>query len=280
MYRLLVDPDLIKIADFSKERIASRFGLKNCQIEKPFENSISFVPTFHWKSTSHIIVCEVSHRPFPVTIKELFADALVKDLPIKIYVIYPKNPALSVREFHDDLAKAKLYGIGLISVETNGVTNFERTAVSIPLYLPNFEIKKYSPKLRSHIEDAFEIYMSDGKPDNALQEIGQLIESIALNTAKQAKKASNFAYAGFRPPAYIRQSLLLTEMINESVINVGLLSRCKDFANDRNSVSHKPQSRAAALKIEKKLKENFLIGLKILEDFPQHLKAKGYKLKF
>lgn len=280
MYRLLVDPDLIKIADFSKERIASRFGLKNCQIEKPFENSISFVPTFHWKSTSHIIVCEVSHRPFPVTIKELFADALVKDLPIKIYVIYPKNPDLTIREFHDDLAKAKLYGIGLISVETNGVTNFERTAVSIPLYLPNFDIKKYSSKLRSHIEDAFEIYMYDGKPDNALQEIGQLIESIALNTAKQAKKAGNFVYAGFRPPAYIRQSLLLTEMINESVINVGILSRSKDFANDRNSVSHKPQSRAAALRIEKKLKENFLIGLKILEDFPQHIKAKGYKLKF
>lgn len=279
MYSLLDDPELVKIADFSRDRIASRFGVKNCQIEKPFDGSISFVPTFHWKSTSHIIICEVSHRPFPGPIKELFADALVKDLPIKINVVYPKNPNISVKEFHDDLAKAKLYGIGLISVDTSGEINFERTAVSIPLYLPNFDLKKYPAKLRSHIEDAYEIYMSDGKPDNALQELGQLIESIAINTAKQAKKAGNFSYSGFRPPAFIRQSLLLTEMINEAVINVGLLSRCKDFANERNSVSHKPQSRSAALRIEKKLKENFLIGLKILEDYPQQLKVKGYKLK-
>lgn len=280
MYSLLVDPELVKIADFSKERIAVRFGLKNCQIETAFDSTIMFVPTFHWKTISHIVVCEVSNRPFPVTIKELFADAIVKNLSTKIYVIYPKHPNLSARELQEDLDKAKLYGIGLISVDAFGNTSFDRTAISIPLYLPVLDFKKYPLKLRSHIEDSFEIYMQDGKPDNALQEIGQLIESIVLNTAKQAKKSGSFIYAGFRPPAFIRQSLLLAEMIKEDIINVGLLSRCKDFANDRNSVSHKPQSRLEAQRIEKKLKENFLIGLKILEDFPKHLKTKNYKLKF
>ncbi len=280
MYSLLIDQELINIANISKDRIAERFGLKNCKIETAFDGTINFVPTFHWKTISHIIVCEVSNRPFPKTVKELFADATVRNLSAKIYVIYPKHPNLSARELQEDFDKAKLYGIGLISVDADGITSFDRTAISIPLYLQAIDLKKYPSKLRSHIEDYVEIYMQDGKPDNALQELGQLIESIILNTAKQAKKLGNFKYAGFKPPAYIRQSLLLTELIKEEIINVGLLSRCKDFANDRNSVSHKPQSRVEAQRIEKKLKENFLIGLKIIEDFQKHLKTKNYKLKF
>lgn len=280
MYRILDDPELIKIADLSKDRIASRFGLRNCKVETAFDSSINFVPTFHWKSTSHIFVCEVSHRPFPLTVKELFADAVVKNLSTKIYVVYPKHPDLTARELQDDLDKAKSFGIGLISVDIDGTVNFERTAISIPLYLQTIDIKKFPVSLRSSVENLIDIYMLNGLPDKALQELGQLIESIVLNTAKQAKKSGSFTYAGFRPPRFIRQSQLIEEMINENVINIGLLSRCKDFANDRNSVSHKPQSRAEAQRIESKLKENFLIGMKILEDFPQHLKAKNIKLKF
>lgn len=72
---------------------------------------------------------------------------------------------------------------------------------------------------------------------------------------------------------------MIDKLIEENVINIPILGRCKDFAHDRNSVSHRPKTKEEARKTQKKLKENFIIGTRILQDIPAKILEKGYKLK-
>ena len=129
------------------------------------------------------------------------------------------------------------------------------------------------------IQEAFECYMVDGKPSVGLQQLGKLAETLIYNAAVDAKKKGTFVYRAFNPPAYIVQAQLLSQLKTESVLNLGLLDRCKDFANQRNAVSHTPKTIKAATKIFKEVRDNFTLGLKLIEDIAIELKAKAYLIK-
>ena len=274
----LLDNELFDTASLAKAKIAQRYALKKCEIEKSFSPHISFVPTLHWKTNTHLILCEVSNRPFPITIKEVFADISVKGMPVKIFVAYPKNAMTDIKEYHNDILKAKEYGIGLLSIDDSKIATVEYPGISIPLHLSKLDISKYIKIIRPSVEEAFESYMIDGKPDVGLQKLGQLIENIVLNIAKQAKKKGKFTNSAFNPPKFIAQSSLLDKMITEKVIDIGILGNCKSFAKERNSVSHKPSTSKEVKTIEEKLKSNFLFGLKILEEIPNYAVKKWYKI--
>jgi len=266
------------LAETANFIIKSRYGLSDGIIEQPILPDIPLQPTLHWKTKTHYIACEVSERPFPVSIKHQFADIVSTGQPIRIIVAYPKDNGLSSADYQNDIKTAKIYGIGYMSVDDNRNGEIEYNGVSLVLRISPIDLKAFAKCLKPHIYEAYEHYMLKGDPDVGLQKIGQLTEQIIYNIAVQAKKKGSFSYVGFNPPAYIAQSRLIDQMINERVIDIPILGRCRDFANDRNSVSHKPKSRKEAMEIDRKLKDNFIIGTRILEDMPEKIKPNGYKV--
>jgi hypothetical protein len=276
----LLSPYLISIADSANKTIKEKYSIgASGKIESSIETDIPFRPTLHWKAKTHYIACEVADRPFPKSLKESFADIVTSAHPIRVIVAYPKDSTLNSKDYQEDIKQCKKYGIGYMSVDSNGKGDIEYSGLSLSLYIPfPKEFSNYKPQLKSIVSDCFEHYLLKGDPDVALQKVGQTIENLLYNTAAQAKKKSKFLYARFKPPKFIKQSVLIAEMIKENVLDVGILGRCKDFAKDRNSVSHKPKNIIEAKKIEKKLKENFITGIKILEDLPIEIQKKTYKV--
>jgi len=274
-----IDPSLFIIADLAKLRIEGRYALRNCKVESSFDSSIRLLPTFHWKTPTHIIVCEVSNRPFPIHMNGIFAEISVKGLSVKLMVIYPANNTLNTREFQEDVSKAKLFGIGLISVdEITSAVNIEYEGLSIQLHQPKTDLYRYVKKLRPHIEGAITTY-SNGDAKHGVQELGQIIESLVRNVAIEAKKRG--AYNSGGNPSSDRYAFgnIVDDLIRESIIDRAFLGRCRGYVDDRNRVSHKPRTLKKAIELENKLRLDFQTGLRILEELPVKFAEKTYKLK-
>jgi len=277
----ILSPHLKSIAVAANRTIKKRYGLNpDGKIESSVDPSIPFRPTLHWKTRTHFVACEVADRPFPTSIKSSFADIVSSTQPIRLIVAYPKDNGLNAKDYQDDIKQCKKMGIGYLSIDADGKGEIEYQGISLSLYLPfPNDFSSFKPQIKSDVQDAYEHYLHKGDPDVGLQNLGQVIERLLLTTAEQAKTKGKFAYTGFKPPKFIKQGLLINEMIKEDVLDNGILGRCKDFAKDRNSVSHKPKNLKEAKKIEKKLKDNFITGSKILEDLPAAIIAKKYKVK-
>jgi hypothetical protein len=274
----ILPPPLAWVAEAANSTIKTRFNLGDGIVEKQILPEIPLQPTLHWKTKTHFIACEVAERPFPVSVKTQFADIVATGQPIRLLVAYPSSHGLSHEEFHRDTKANKTFGIGYVEVNADGSGQIEYQGISLPLHLSPINPKIYVPKIRPIVQDAFEQYMPSANPRGSVQDIGQSIESIVYQVARQAKGKGNFTYAHFRPPAFISQSVLIKEMIDEAVMDIPILGRCRDFADDRNAVSHKPKSRKEAIEVETRLKENFIIGARILEDLPAKIKSAGYRL--
>ena len=260
--------------------IKKRYSLNNGIVEQAIQADIPIQPTLHWKTKTHFLACEVAQRPFPVSIKEQFADIITTGQPIRIIVAYPKNNLLSSAEYQKDIMSCKKFGIGYMGIDDNGKGVVEYPGISLSLYIPfPSDFSSFKNQIKTGVQDCYEHYLLKGDPDVGLQNLGQIVERLLYTTAEQAKKKSKFIYSKFRPPAFIKQSILINEMIKENILDNGILGRCKDFSKDRNSVSHKPNTRAEAKKIEKKLKDNFITGSKILEDLPDAILKKKYKVR-
>ena len=275
----ILPTNLHSVADAANRIMRARYGLPDGIVEQEIAPDIPIRPTLHWKTKTHIIACEVAERPFPTAIKISFADIVGKGQPIRLLVAYPSTHGLSHDDFRRDTKQNQSFGIGHIEVNEDGSGQIEYQGISLPLHMAPIDPKIYVPKIRPIVQDAFEQYMQGGNPRGALQDIGQSVESILYNVARDAKRTGKFGYAGFNPPNFIAQSVLIREMINEQVIEIPILGRCRDFADDRNAVSHKPKSRKEANEVERRLKENFVIGMRILEDLPEKIKSEGYTLK-
>jgi hypothetical protein len=275
----ILPPHLHAVANAANLIIKARYSLPDGIVEQEIRPDIPLRPTLHWKTSTHYLACEVAERPFPVSINQQFTDLVSTGQPIRIIVAYPKEDGLSLSDYRSYTKQSKNCGIGYMWVDDNNNGDIEYRGVSLALHIPPVDLKVFKKSLKPFIKDAYEHYMYNGDPSVGLQKLGQLVENIIYNVAKQAKRKSNFTFSGFNPPDYIRPSVLIDEMIKGKILNVPILGRCRDFANDRNAVSHKAKSRTKAAEIEDKLKENFIIGTRILKDLPDKIRAKGYILR-
>lgn len=275
----VLPPHLHAFADSANFIIKNRYGLSDGIVEQAIKTDIPLQPTLHWRTKTHYIVCEVADRPFPVTIKHQFADLVATGQPIRIIVAHPKENGQSLADYQADTKKSKVFGIGYMGVNDSNIGNIDYQGISLALHISPVDLKPFKSPIKPFVAEAYEHYMLKGDPDVGLQKIGQLIESIIYNVAAQSKRKGIFTFRRFNPTGFIAQSLLIDEMIKANILDIPILGRCRDFANDRNTVSHKPKSRKQAAEIENKLKENFIIGLRLLKDLPEKIKTKGYRLK-
>ena len=280
---IVLDTDLHKIANLAKVRLENKFNIKINNIETGFNNELSYAPTYWGKNKTHFIVCEVSNRPFPLTIKSIYADIMHLNLSVKYYVIYPNEISISASELNKDLDNARLFGIGLLKVDesTNSI-NVQQEAISIPLnFSPsNLQLNKYNKKLRHLIEEAYSMYIS-GNPKHAVQELGQIIERAIKNVAIEAKASSHYNDGHDPNSPTTAFGNIINDLIRHAILNVTFLNRVRGYTEDRNSVSHRVNSIAASIKLENKLKLDFQNALRILEELPINTNngKNGFKYK-
>ncbi|MDB5222633.1 MAG: hypothetical protein JWN83_1300 [Chitinophagaceae bacterium] len=275
---LILDPDLHEIAEYAMKEIMSRYNLRNPLIEQAINPNISWRPTFLWKKPTEYLACEPAFKPLPPIINSNFMDIQSSGLPIRIIVAYPHDNSISITEFQKDLRKAKQHGIGYMSVDaTTKKANIEYKGVSSILSIPAIDFSQIKSGLRPKVIDAYDMYMS-GDPKHGVQELGQLMEKCMTVLATQAIGRGKLRNSNYVPGRFYKLTKLIDELLNEKIIDLGILGNCRGFVYPRNSTSH-PQDIASIKKIERKLKENFIKGVSILEELPAAFKQKGYNFR-
>jgi len=267
------------IASAANLAIKTRFGLKDGMLNRAINANLSWRPTLLWINKSiEYIACEVADRPYPVSIRLLFADIAATGLPIRVIVAYPSPPNLSLKDYQTDITCAKRLGIGYISVTDTNSAKIEALGIPISIYLPQPDVKKFRKLLAKPIGDAYDLYIN-GDPRHGVQEVGQTVEAALVELGCQGRKRGKFTTGAFKPGKHYPLSKLVEELTADKVINLAILGRCRGFADDRNCMSHKPRSLKEAEKIWRKLRDCFSVGLQILEELPDEFKNKGYTFK-
>lgn len=278
-YKLL-PAHLHKIADAALTIIKTRYNLGDPAIELPIDSTIGWQPTILWKTKTEYIACEVNETPMPIIIRSAFGDISTSGIPVKIIIAHPSNYVMSQSEFLKESNEVKRYGCGLVSINDDNNGTFQRQALDVTLNLTEPKYSQYFKTLRSPVQQAFELY-KNGEPKHGVQEIGQIIENIIHHLATQAKKRGTLIHGGF-PPAPSKHyafASLVEDLMNDKVIDNGVLGKCRGFASDRNTYSHPPKSIRQAIEINRNLRTAMSGGLAILEDLPNKLKLKNYKVK-
>lgn len=264
--------------DSAKIALIERYNLKKNNIIDELRKDITWKPDILWKTKTHYIALEISDiGPFRPTIEIAFGQITLKELPVKIYIAYPKNAIQQKEAYQRDLKNARMYGTGVISIDSDFNAEIEKEPISIPLVLDVIDYKIYKRSICPSLKDCYATYMN-GNPQQGLQNLGQLVESKIKKLGDQAIINSSLKSGGYRKGNHFYPiGNLIDELMQNRVIDNSVLGRCRGFIADRNSVSHEPRTINEAKKTEKHIKDNFKLGLRILEELPNFLSKKGYK---
>ena len=259
------------IIESAKIALEERYDLKEKDTINTFPTAISWNPDLLWESKTHYIALEISDiGPFRPTIEIAFGQITLKELPVKIYVAYPKNANQPKDSYQKDLKSAKNYGIGIISVDDNNnfITEIEKDPVSIPLVINEIDYSIFKKQICPTLRECYATYMN-GNPQMGLQRMYQLIESKIRKLGDQAI-INNLLTTGGYSKGDRSYSLgnLIDDLMRQRIISNAVLGRCRGFVDDRNNVSHEAKTKMEAIKIEKNTKDNFKLALRILEELP------------
>lgn len=257
------------------------YGRGNATIEKQINSDLQWVPTYFWKTPNGYIACEVNARPLPKPLTQYWGEISSLGLYCRLIVVVPEPgpDGLSLSEYRKDIKKLKELGIGCVCVNNDNTTTIENQGVPIPAQITAPNYSRFKAKLRPIIKHAFDVYMG-GDPRLGVQDLGQVIENITFRLADQAIRKGSFRSGGYGiGMTTYPWGNLLDAMTRERVIDCGVLGRCRAFAPDRNSCSHRPRTIAQARSLCSHIKGYFEQSLRILEDLPVRLKERGYKLQ-
>lgn len=184
----------------------------------------------------------------------------------------------STLEFQKDIRKAKQHGIGYMPVDSIlPKALLEYKGVSSILSIPSLDLSSLKPAIRTKVNDAFDLYMN-GDPKHGVQELGQLLEKCMKELAAQAKTKGKLTNSRFIKGKYYKLTKLIDELIVDKTIDLGILGNCRGFVYPRNQTSH-PQDITSTKRIQKKLRQEFIKGVSILEELPTAFKAKNYQFR-
>ncbi|WP_462218954.1 hypothetical protein [Ferruginibacter sp.] len=264
--------DLAESAEFI---IRTKYKLGKAIIDEEISPNVGWRPTLLWKTKEMYIACEVSERPNPPVLVTACAEIINLGLPVKMISAFPIEHSLSLSIYQSEKTKVKSFGIGLLPVDSNKVGSFEHYGIPVTLHLPCPTMKTYHKSIHKAISTAYDIYLTD--PPHGVQELGQVIEKILIDLADQAKTKGKLTKGSFKnKETYVAQNILIDDLIAEKITDKALLKKCSAFADDRNSVSHKPKTIAESKKLLDRIKEQFKTGLFILEDLPEKMKHDKY----
>lgn len=262
------------IALIANKKIKERFVISSkTRILEQIDPNITWRPTFQWRTGLEIIVCEVSNRPYPPTIAENYSDLISSGLPIRVIVACPSENDLTTIRYAPEITRAKKAGVGFLAISNDNTYNFDYLGIPLALHLPKLEPIKFHKKIRLDVFNAYDTFLGI-YPKHGVQELGQIIEKIIRNLADQAKLASKLPSL----PKFTKKTpfaKILDSLVTDNVINKSILGKCRGYITPRNDTSH-PKDIKELIIITRRLKENFLTGMSIIEELPEFITKKGY----
>lgn len=269
------------------DTIQSRYQIKKVLENTEIDPAISWRPSYVWKTKTSIIACEATETTLALPILDIaYGQILAKGLPVRIMLAYFESSVIEkskVTEIHKAEKEYREKGIGIIRIDDSFNGTIVNHGISLSLFIPPSEIskKRFINSLHRKISDAYELYSSSIDPSKGVQDLGQIIEGAIKDLALQANNKKKLQWKNFDPLRITSygQAMVIDNLTTNSIISKSILGKCRGFCDDRNLASHKAMTIKVQAENEKKLKNNFLTGLRILEDLPREIKSKGYSFK-
>lgn len=262
-YRIL-GQSLWPVADAVRKYFKEDLGLTSIRIEEEIASDVPR-PTIQAKSRDQIFICAefLETSCFSVNIERLISKCKSKQLPVKLFVVFPDGAKST--EFSKDFRSAKEHSIGVISVSASG----EVTVLAEPISLTLSDVRKIDPKAypakyKSDLMNAQQTYLQ-GNPVKGCAGIYDMIEAVTRRVAKKlhehgwvsawTTRAPNFEKASWHQLADdIYRCLDFNKTPRQ---NKALWAKIVSLTPLRNESGHEPKTMKARVSRDKELRTRF-----------------------
>jgi hypothetical protein len=274
-----VDPNDRTLGEPVKAFLHRRHG-KVIKINEEIESSLSWRPTLHFEAREYsIIAADVKMTPFPESLMLTKTKIANAHLPITIYSICSENAFLT-KEGQKEASELKAHGLGLFTVDADGVATKQFGGIPIINHIPLAEFDACLvgiPKgIATRIKDAFDSY--NNTPTDGVTAISDVLEGLVYDAIGRAikkgwmtKKSEEKLLA-----AALDDMVKTTQFATSAAAIGGVRGFVKSY---RNTANHNPRSRKAAYDKYVKCKQAFFAGMHAIDSFYRAMKDVGIKLK-
>lgn len=273
-------PDQKFLADAVFQHFKSKYGSLSVKRDCGIHADLQWQPTFFFKKNKYeIIACEISEEKiYPQIFRLIHTDITAIPVTIHCYAICPQSVCLNANN-QKEFAELKKHGHGLLSVELDGSVLERSNAIPAIFHIPevsfkNDLIKGYSGRTKAAVVNAFDTYKND-----PLSGVRELCDNIELIINKACTACNEKKGMSIKPKDTIHKKLnamLAEEKLHSAASSIGAVMGY--YSRTRNSANHAPRSAKQAHKKYGQCKENFVNGVRNLEDFISQFKSLGIKL--
>lgn len=277
-------PDQKFLAESVFNYFKDKYGTLSVKIDCEIHPGLPWQPTFYFRKNKHeIIACEISEgKIYPQIFKLTNNDMTTVPVTIHCYAFCPQKVCIDPQN-QKEFVELKKHGHGLLSVSEDGTVIERAKATPAVFYISDayFKddlIKGFSGTNKAAMVNAFDTYKND--PLSGIRDLCDYVEA----TIHKATDACNTKYSfGISTKETINKKLtLLTTKMGADPALLGMLpsigAMMGYYSKVRNTVNHTPKNAKQAHKKYRQCRENFVNGIRALDEFINQFKNFGIKL--
>jgi hypothetical protein len=267
-YKLLL-PQLWPVADSVAAFLKREWGIYGLKPEVGPYKEIKLVPTFHATMPDHhVLWVEVSNRAYPPHLDGIVADCMQYGFPVRLVVAVPAG--LKGTEFHEDLARARKKGVGVIAVDGNDGEQLANPLSQSLTGVHPIARAEFPAKFRFPVSQA-ETTFKEGDPTKGCDALYGITESVSRKAA-EATFNKGFWNAGSHPMRFDRDpwdTVVKSLVKNLDTAQYGyfgdnILHRIIGVTPYRNKVVHVPKTNVELRARDRMLRTRFEDAANIL----------------
>ncbi len=238
----------------------------------PFPNDLDLYKTLGWRPeltvelNRHLtILVEPSEElVYPQIFRLRHADIVNLHRPISVYSVCPLEVANSPGQ-QGDIQSLESHGIGLLTVDRNGVVARRLTAIPLIQHISTSEFKQQIAglplKLRRRFAEAFDNYRNNAP--SGVSHVAEIIEGMILKAGRDAVRKSWLTTAQVRPgrPAVTLDALSAHASSNAQ--NAAWGGARNYIHHYRNTAQHFPANKNQAATKYRECRHAFLAGIQV-----------------
>jgi len=225
-------------------------------------------PGLRFELNKHLtVLIEPSEEAvYPQILRLRYAHILGVHQPIAVYCSCPTE-VCNAESQADDLTDLVAHGMGLLSVDRNGIATRRLTAIPLIQNISDSEFRAHlgglPPSFRQRLAEAFESYRS--KPTSGVAEITELVEGVVHRAGKDAVGKAWLTKPDVKP-GFSANTLDLLIAHTATKGQSAAWGAARGFvAQWRNISHHFPANKKQAAKKYTECRHAFLDGLKQMQ---------------
>jgi len=275
-YKFLL-AQLWPVADGAAVFLKQEWGIHGLKAEESAHKEIPLIPTFRaTMSDHHTLWVEVSDRPYPAHLDSIVADCMQHGLPVRIIVAVSADR--KGNQFHEDLARARSKGVGVISIDgADGELIINPLSQSLTGVHPIVR-KDFPAKYRFQLSQA-ESTFKQGDPAKGCDALYAIAEDVSRKAAEATFK-KGYWRGGAKPLKFDKDPWDSVVKSLEKNLDPALykhfgdniLHRVIGVTPFRNKVVHLPKSNAELRARDRMLRTRFEDAANIIQELLSDVK--------